>query len=34
MIKDVLRRLQTHWAPRAGECPLEWEVLVLLARKP
>ena len=29
-----LRRLQTHWAPRAGECPLEWEVLVLLARKP
>ena len=29
-----LRRLQTHWAPRAGECPLEWEVLLLLARKP
>ncbi len=29
-----LRRLQTHWTPNPGECPLEWEVLVLLARKP
>ena len=29
-----LRRLQAHWPPRAGECPLEWEVLLLLARKP
>jgi len=29
-----LRRLQAHWSPRAGECPLEWEVLLLLARKP
>jgi malonyl-CoA O-methyltransferase len=29
-----LRRLQTHWPPRAGKCPLEWEVLLLLARKP
>ena len=29
-----LRRLQAHWPPRVDECPLEWEVLLLLARKP
>ncbi len=29
-----LRRLQTHWTPSPLDCPLEWEVLLLLARKP
>jgi malonyl-CoA O-methyltransferase len=32
--RTELRRLQTHWTPNPPKCPLEWEVLLLLARKP
>ena len=32
--RAALRRLQAHWPGNGAEQPLEWEVLLLIARKP